>query len=470
MFKRAYTFDDVLLQPQFSNLTSRRHVDTSSELVAGLSLKTPIVASNMDTVCESDMAIRMAELGGIGIIHRYLSVEDQVAEVTRVKTHLNFILSNPYQIKLTESLDSAVDIMVEKNVSSLLVVDETETFCGILGLKDATYVAGALSRYQVADVMVGLTDVITTTPSVTKSEALDLMQNQRIGKLPVLNEAGKIYGLITRKTLNREELHLDATKDAKGRLAVGAAVGVTGDYLTRVKYLIRAGVDVVVLDIAHGHSIMSIKAIKAIKAEFDIPVIAGNVATAAGAKALADAGADGIKVGVGPGSICTTRIVTGHGVPQLTAIIEACSAVDVPVIADGGIRKSGDVVKALAAGASTVMLGSLLAGTDEAPGGVITRDGSRYKMIRGMASYGAALGRSKRAGDEVSEATPEGVEALIPYRGSVGEIITSIIGGVRSGFSYSGATCLAELWQTAEFVEISPAGLIESRHHDVKAL
>jgi len=253
-------------------------------------------------------------------------------------------------------------------------------------------------------------------------------------------------------------------------LAVGAAVGVIGDYLTRVKYLIRAGVDVVVLDIAHGHSIMSIKAIKAIKAEFDIPVIAGNVATAAGAKALADAGADGIKVGVGPGSICTTRIVTGHGVPQLTAIIEACSAVDVPVIADGGIRKSGDVVKALAAGASTVMLGSLLAGTDEAPGGVITRDGSRYKMIRGMASYGAALGRSKRAGDEVSEATPEGVEALIPYRGSVGEIITSIIGGVRSGFSYSGATCLAELWQTAEFVEISPAGLIESRHHDVKAL
>jgi IMP dehydrogenase len=470
MFKRAYTFDDVLLTPQYSTLKTRKGIDTSTKLVAGLHLKTPIVASNMDTVCESDMAIRMAEIGGIGIIHRYLSVEDQVAEVERVKTHLNFILSNPYTIHLHNSLEEAVDIMVEQNVSSLLVINDESQFSGILGLKDATYVPGTLDNYKVTDAMVALEDVITVSPTVTKSEALNLMQNQRIGKLPVLNEDGTIYGLITRKTLNRGELHLEATKDAKGRLAVGAAVGVTGDYLTRVKYLIRAGVDVLVLDIAHGHSIMSIEALKAIKAEYGIPVIAGNVATAQGAIELAQAGADGIKVGVGPGSICTTRIVTGHGVPQLTAILDACNSVDVPIIADGGIRKSGDIVKALAAGASTVMLGSLLAGTDESPGGVITRDGSRYKMIRGMASYGAALGRSKRAGDDVSEATPEGVEALIPYRGSVDEIITNLMGGVRSGFSYSGATCLAELWQNAEFVEISPAGLIESRHHDVKAL
>ena len=422
MFKRAYTFDDVLLTPQYSTLKTRKGIDTSTELVSGLRLKTPIVASNMDTVCESDMAIRMAEIGGIGIIHRYLSVEDQVAEVERVKTHLNFILSNPYTIHLHNSLEEAVDIMVEQNVSSLLVINSKSQFSGILGLKDATYVPGTLDNYKVTDAMVALEDVITVSPTVTKSEALNLMQNQRIGKLPVLND------------------------------------------------LIRAGVDVLVLDIAHGHSIMSIEALKAIKAEYEIPVIAGNVATAQGAIELAQAGADGIKVGVGPGSICTTRIVTGHGVPQLTAILDACNSVDVPIIADGGIRKSGDIVKALAAGASTVMLGSLLAGTDESPGGVITRDGSRYKMIRGMASYGAALGRSKRAGDDVSEATPEGVEALIPYRGSVDEIITNLMGGVRSGFSYSGATCLAELWQNAEFVEISPAGLIESRHHDVKAL
>ena len=424
----------------------------------------------MDTVCEADMAITMAELGGLGIIHRYLSVIDQEGEVIRVKSHLNFILENPYTVHEAVSLDKAVDIMVEKNVSSLLVTDSESKFVGILGLKDATYVSGALDRYSVAEVMVGLSEVITVTPTVTKDEALELMQNQRIGKLPVLQEDGSIYGLITRKTLNREELHPKATKDAKGRLAVGAAVGVTGDYLTRVKYLVEAGVDVLVLDIAHGHSVMSVEAIKAIKSKWNIPVVAGNVATAQGAQDLVAAGADGIKVGVGPGSICTTRIVTGHGVPQLTAILEVCEAVDVPVIADGGIRKSGDMVKALAAGASTVMLGSLLAGTDESPGGVITRDGSRYKMIRGMASYGAALGRSKRAGDEVSEATPEGVEALIPYRGSAGEIVGNLMGGVRSGFSYSGATCLAELWQKAEFVQISPAGLIESRHHDVKAL
>ena len=354
MFKRAYTFDDVLLTPQYSTLKTRKGIDTSTKLVAGLHLKTPIVASNMDTVCESDMAIRMAEIGGIGIIHRYLSVEDQVAEVERVKTHLNFILSNPYTIHLHNSLEEAVDIMVEQNVSSLLVINDESQFSGILGLKDATYVPGTLDKYKVTDAMVTLEDVITVSPTVTKSEALNLMQNQRIGKLPVLNNDGTIYGLITRKTLNREELHLEATKDAKGRLAVGAAVGVTGDYLTRVKYLIRAGVDVLVLDIAHGHSIMSIEALKAIKAEYGIPVIAGNVATAQGAIELAQAGADGIKVGVGPGSICTTRIVTGHGVPQLTAILDACNSVDVPIIADGGIRKSGDIVKALAAGASTV--------------------------------------------------------------------------------------------------------------------
>ena len=472
MIKQALTFDDVLLTPQYSTLTSRRLVDTSSNLVAGLRLSTPVVASNMDTVCESEMAIKMAELGGIGIIHRYLSIEDQAEEVNQVKSHHDFVIWEPYTVVHTAPLSTAVDLMVDLNVSSVMVEDEISgLFVGVLTLKDVTYFAGDVDTASVSDALLYDTeDFVTGSVGILANEALELMQEHRVGKLPLLDKHGQVAGLVTRKSVTKEDVYPNATRDAQGRLAVGAAVGVNGDYLQRVEALIEAGVDVVVLDIAHGHSVMSIDAIKAIKANYSVPVIAGNVATAQGAKDLAEAGADGIKVGVGPGSICTTRIVTGHGVPQLTAILEACSAVDVPVIADGGIRKSGDVVKALAAGASTVMLGSLLAGTDESPGGVITRDGSRYKMIRGMASYGAALGRSKRAGDEVSEATPEGVEALIPYRGSAGEIVGNLMGGVRSGFSYSGATCLAELWQKAEFVQISPAGLIESRHHDVKAL
>jgi len=469
MFRKAYTFDDVLLSPKYSNLKTRSSVILKTKLVEGINLNIPIVASNMDTVCESDMAIKMAELGGLGIVHRYLSVEDQTEEVARVKNHFNFIISEPYTINETTSLSYAVDFMVEQNVSSLLVTNDAGLFVGILGLKDSSY-RGNFDTDQVSKVMIPAENVITATSRTTKKRALELMQNQRVGKLPVLRKDGSIVGLITHKTLNREDLYPLATKDDDGRLVVGAAVGVNGDFITRSKKLIQAGVDVLVLDIAHGHSAMCIEALNTLKAQFTIPIIAGNVATAQGALDLVAAGDDGIKVGVGPGSICTTRIVTGHGVPQLTAILDVCNAVGVPVIADGGIRRSGDIVKALAAGASTVMLGSLLAGTDESPGGVITRDGSRYKMIRGMASFGAALGRSKRAGDEVSEATPEGVEALIPYRGSVEEIISNLAGGVRSGFSYSGATTLEELWQNAEFVEISPAGLIESRHHDVKAL
>lgn len=472
MFQQALTFDDVLLVPQFSPLTTRKEVSLATELVPGMTLQTPVVASNMDTVCESAMAIKMAEMGGIGFIHRYLTISEQAEEVRRVKQHHDFVIWDPYMIAASAPVELAVDLMVDLNVSSVVVVDEANgEFVGVLTLKDATAFKGDFETAQVSEALLyDTSEFVTGSVGILAADALSLMQQHRIGKLPLLGEGRQVVGLVTRKSVTKEDAYPLATRDSQGRLAVGAAVGVNGDYLARVEALLAAEVDVIVLDIAHGHSSMCLDAIKEIKSRYDVPVVAGNVATAAGALALAEAGADCIKVGVGPGSICTTRVVTGHGVPQLTAILNACQAVKVPVIADGGIRKSGDIVKALAAGAHTVMLGSLLAGTDESPGQVISRDGSRYKMIRGMASFGAALGRSKRAGDKVSEAAPEGVEALVPYRGSAEEIVSNLMGGVRSGFSYSGATCLSELWQNAEFVQISPAGLVESRHHDVKAL
>ena len=474
-FVEALTFDDVLMTPQLSTLKSRRDVDTSSKLTNKIALNRPIVASNMDTVCESEMAIKMAQLGGIGFIHRYLSIEEQAKEVKTVKEYNDVTIQNPYTvIEGTDSID-AMNIMVDNNVSSLLVVSKEgddlqleNIFKGILSLKSLTF--ENLEDNIVDDFMISAEKSIYGYYGISNEVAMAIMKEHKIGKLPLLNSEGVVKGLITRKDLFKEQDYPLATRDSEGKLRVGAAVGVHGDYMERVKSLLSVGVDVIVVDIAHGHSSQCIDAIKNIKANFDVEVIAGNVATAQGALDLQKAGADAIKVGVGPGSICTTRIVTGHGVPQLTAILESCTHITIPVIADGGIRKSGDIVKALASGASTVMLGSLLAGTDESPGGFIHRNGTRYKMIRGMASFGAALGRNKRAGDKVSSASPEGVEGFIPYRGSVDEVLSQLLGGVRSGFSYSGAHNIIELWDNAQFVKISSAGLIESNHHDIKAV
>lgn len=461
----SLTFDDVLLMPQYSDIKSRKEVNTKTQLTSTIYLNTPIVASNMDTVCESDMAIKMAQLGGIGFIHRYLTIEEQTQEVLKVKTHHDVTIRNPYCVKEGTTTKDAVGLMIENNVSSVLVVDENETFRGILPLKNVTF--QKVENSMVEDYMISYECAVYATDNHSSEEIIEIMRDNKVGKVPILDKNYKIAGLVTRKDMFSEKSYPLATRDSLGRLMVGAAVGVNGDYMERVGFLVDAGVDVLVVDIAHGHSKNCIDAIKNIKSQYEIPVIAGNVATGVGAKELVEAGADGIKVGVGPGSICTTRIVTGHGVPQLSAIIDVCDTVSVPIVADGGIRKSGDVVKALAAGASTVMLGSLLAGTEESPGQFIHRNGSRYKMIRGMASFGAALGRNKRAGDKVSSATPEGVEGLVPYRGYAEEVVLQLMGGVRSGFSYSGAKTLRELWTNAQFTKITSSGLIESRHHDI---
>lgn len=469
-FVEALTFDDVLMTPQLSTLKSRSDVDTSSKLTNNITLNIPIVASNMDTVCESEMAIKMAQLGGIGFIHRYLSIDEQCNEVKKVKNYSDVTINDPYTITEGTNIIKAINLMVEKNVSSLLVVSNeiSNEFKGILQLTSLTFENDG--NKIVDDFMILVEESIYGHVGISNEEAMEIMKINKIGKLPLLDNNMSVSGLITRKDLFKEQDYPLATRDSQGNLMVGAAVGVHGDYMDRVESLLSVGVDVIVVDIAHGHSSQCIDAIKNIKANFDVDVIAGNVATAQGALDLQNAGADAIKVGVGPGSICTTRIVTGHGVPQLTAILESCTYITIPVIADGGIRKSGDIVKALASGASTVMLGSLLAGTDESPGGFIHRNGTRYKMIRGMASFGAALGRNKRAGDKVSSASPEGVEGFIPYRGSVEEVLSQLMGGVRSGFSYSGAHNIIELWDNAQFVKISSAGLIESNHHDIKAV
>lgn len=461
----ALTFDDVLMKPKYSSVKSRKDVDTSTNLTKDIKLNIPILASNMDTVCESDMAIKMAQLGGIGIIHRYLSRMEQVLEVSKVKNQNEVIIKEPYYVRVGTPTERAIDLMVEKNISSLMVLGEYKSLEGMLALKDLTFhdIKGTL----VEDFMIPRHELVSGQMYMTYDEIKELMKETKVGKIPILDNEGDLCGLVTRKDLFKQDNYPLATRDSQGRLRVGAAVGVNGDYLDRVESLEKIGVDVIVVDIAHGHSLNCIEAVRSIKAITSLPVIAGNVATAQGALDLIEAGADGIKVGVGPGSICTTRIVTGHGVPQLSAIIDVCKVSSVPVIADGGIRKSGDMVKAIAAGASSVMLGSMLAGTEEAPGDFIYKDGSRCKMIRGMASFGAALGRKKRAGDDVSDAVPEGVEGFVPYRGYTSEVLNNMLGGFRSGMSYSGATNLEELWDNAEFMRISVAGLVESRHHDI---
>ena len=465
--REGLTFDDVLLVPQYSEVASRSGVDTTTWLTPRIRLAIPIVASNMDTVCESEMAIAMARLGGIGIIHRFLSIGEQAEEVRKVKDAENIVILEPYTIDERSNASEARDLMIEKNISSLLVVDAAHLI-GILTLKMLTL--EPLNGDLVTEFMTPVEDMITASPSISIEEAKEIMRANRVGKLPLI-ENGLLRGLITRKDILDMGQYPMATKDSKGRLRCGAAIGVGIDCVERAEALIQSGVDVIVVDIAHGHSFNCIRVIHLLKDKYgkDIQIIAGNVATLKGAKDLAKVGADAIKVGVGPGSICTTRIVTGHGVPQLTAIMD-CNQIDVPIIADGGIQTSGDIVKAIAAGADTVMLGSLLAGTEESPGEFIHRNGQRCKVVRGMASYGAALGRESRNGDAISSSTPEGVEGIVPYRGHTHEVIGNLLGGVRSGMSYSGVFVIKELQERTEFIKITQAGRIESQSHDIQSI
>ncbi|MCQ3937103.1 MAG: IMP dehydrogenase [Chloroflexi bacterium] len=471
----ALTYDDVLLVPQYSNVDSRRILSTKSWLTKKIALQSPIVSANMDVVTESEMAIAMAREGGIGIIHRFMTIAEQARQIERVKKAESFIVDQPITLTEQHTVGDVKRIVDETGTGGILIVDKDEKLIGIVTTRDLLFEEN--DDRPVIEIMTR--DVHSAPPDTSLKEAERLLHEYRVEKLPLKDKHGKVVGLITLKDIMKITQFPKATKDSKGRLAVGAAVGVRDMEMRRVEAALKAGADCIVVDIAHGDSHLEIEMIKNIRSHFpEAQIIGGNVATADGTKRLIEAGVDAVKVGVGPGSICITRQVAGSGVPQLTAIIECAEAArpfGIPIIADGGIRHPGDVAKAIAAGASTVMVGSLLAGTDESPGLIMTRRGHRYKASRGMASLTANIERNKREGndltrEEIEEYVAEGVEAAVPYRGRAREVITQLIGGLQSGMSYSGAHSIEEFQQKAIFVRMTGAGLKESGPHDVEVL
>ncbi len=471
----ALTFDDVLLLPRRSSLKSRKEANTQTQFTKKIVLNIPLVSSPMDTVTEDKMAITIARKGGIGVIHRYIPIEKQIEMVKRVKRAENIVIDEPYRISPDERISVAKEMMEKYGVSGLMVVRGGE-LVGIITHRDIQFETDSRRVYEV---MTPKKRLITAKPNISIDEAKDILRQHKIEKLPLVDDSGKLVGLITAIDIIKREMYPEAARDRKGRLLVAAAVGVREGYLKRVKELLEVDVDAIVIDVAHGHMDLVINAIKQIKRIYgDIEVVGGNVATPEGVEDLASAGADSVRVGIGPGSICTTRIVTGVGVPQLTAIMkcyEKAKAMDIPLIADGGIRFPGDVVKALAAGASTIMIGRLFAGTDESPGSIILRNGRRYKIYRGMASFYARLGKEEAERemlelDDITDYafTAEGVEAFVEYRGSVEEVVNRLISGLRAGMSYLGAKTISELRRNAMFIRISDAGWRESLPHDIE--
>ncbi|HJR79421.1 MAG TPA: IMP dehydrogenase [Anaerolineales bacterium] len=471
----ALTYDDVLLVPQYSDVDSRRTLSTKSRLTKKISLQVPIVSANMDVVTESEMAITMAREGGIGIIHRFLPIAEQARQIRRVKKAESFVVDDPITMTASHTVGDVKHVVDETGTGGILIVDENQKLIGIVSTRDLLF-EDNLDK-PVTEIM--SKDVQTASPGTSLKDAERLLHEYRVEKLPLVDEDGRVAGLVTLKDIMKITQFPKATKDGRGRLAVGAAVGVRDKEMRRVEAMLEAGADCIVVDIAHGDSHLEIEMIKNICKHFpNAQIIGGNVATADGTKRLIDAGADAIKVGVGPGSICITRDVAGSGVPQLTAVMEcaeAARAQGVSVIADGGIRKPGDLAKAIAAGAQTAMIGSLLAGTDESPGLMMTRKGHRYKVSRGMASQEANLNRKQREGDdvtqeEIEEYVAEGVEAAVPYRGRAREVLNQLVGGLQSGMSYSGAHSIEEFQQKSIFVRMTGAGLKESGPHDVEVL
>lgn len=492
--QKGLTFDDVLLVPKRSPVVSRQDVDTVTRLTARIQLQVPILSANMDTVTEATMAIAMARIGGIGILHRFMTVEQQTRQVRQVKRAEGLIVDQPYTIAESASIADARQAMRRFDIGGLVVTQGDNKAAGGQ-TSSATKMVGLITQRDVllapddqASVRTVMTlpdRIITGTPNTSLDEARRILHEHRLEKLPLVDSQGNLVGLITAQDVIKRREHPEATKDERGRLRVGAAIGVKAEDIERSGALLEAGADVLVLDIAHGHADHCIAMVQRLRREYpQAQIIAGNVATADGARELAEAGADAIKVGIGPGSICTTRIVTGFGVPQLTAIIDSVEGLRVggfnlPIIADGGIKMSGDLVKALAAGADTVMIGSLFAGCEEAPGSPVIRDGQKVKVVRGMASLGAAMARrlAEQEQNESAESqvdwdkvVPEGVEAVVPYRGNVKEIVYQLVGGLRSGLSYGGARTIKQLQENAEFIEISAAGVRESNSHDVRRL
>jgi IMP dehydrogenase len=471
------TFDDVLLVPHRSSIQSRKDVSTATWLVPGIRLNIPVISSNMDTVTETRMAIAMAQLGGIGILHRFMTIDQQADCVARVKRSESLIVESPLTIAPEVSAEQARQRMAEVDVGGLVVVDEDNYLLGIVTHRDLLLAPN--DDTTVNQVMTPRERLVVASQDETVEDARRKLYEHRIEKLPLVDGDGRLTGLITAQDIVKIQKHPNATKDQRGRLRVGAAVGARLDDMERAASCLAAGADVLVVDIAHGHSDHVINMVRNLKQKFpQVPIIAGNVATAQGVQDLVKAGADAVKVGVGSGSICTTRIVTGYGVPQLTAIMDCAEvgqALKVPVIADGGIRNSGDLTKSLAAGASTVMIGGLLAGTDESPGATVIRADRRYKIVRGMASLSANIERRKLDKNELAieewgEVVPEGVEATVPYKGTVVDVIYQLVGGLRSGLSYAGARSIEELWQLAEFICITPSGIQESHPHNVELI
>ncbi|HET7144509.1 MAG TPA: IMP dehydrogenase [Anaerolineales bacterium] len=471
----SLTYDDVLLVPQYSDVDSRRNLSTQTMLTKEISLQIPIISANMDVVTESDMAIAIAREGGIGIIHRFLSIDEQARQIKRVKKAESFIVENPISMNTAHTIGDIKKLVNETGSGGILILDASEKLVGIITTRDLLFEND--DNKSVADLM--QKKVVTGSPDISLKDAEKLLHEYRIEKLPLVDKNGRVAGLVTLKDIMTITQYPKATKDSRGRLIVGAAVGVRDMEMRRVEAVLQAGADCVVVDIAHGDSRLEIDMIKNIRKHYPkAQIIGGNVATGDGTKRLIDAGVDSVKVGVGPGSICITRIVAGSGVPQLSAVIEcaeAARASGTPIIADGGIRQPGDLAKAIAAGAQTAMIGSLLAGTDESPGLMMTRKGHRYKASRGMASREANIDRNRKEGndltqEEIDEYVAEGVEAAVPYRGKAREVLMQLVGGLQSGMSYSGAHNLEEFQKKAIFVRMTGAGLKESGPHDVEVL
>ncbi len=471
------TFDDVLLLPRKSAVFSRKDVTTKARLTKNITLDIPLISANMDTVTESGMARAMARMGGIGIIHRFLSIERQLEEVRKVKRAENVIIEDPFTVAPDITLGEAKMYMKREGISGVLVVKEIKAkkqLVGILTRRDLLFETD--DRKKVSSLM--STTIVTARPDVDLEKAKDLLHANRIEKLPLTNKDGTLVGLITLRDIIERMENPTSSKDKKGRLLVGAAVGVKDDTIARTDELLKAGADVIVIDVAHGHNARTIEMTKRLRKTFGnkLELIAGNIATAEAARDLAKAGADALKVGIGPGAACTTRIVTGVGVPQLTAIMDVAreaKKLDIPFIADGGIKNSGDLSKALAAGADVAMIGNLLAGTKESPGDYVLDRGVAYKFYRGMASYDASSEKTrldKKAGEATDGffRSPEGASGRVPYRGEASMVITDLLGGLRSSMSYLGATNFKEFQKNAEFIQMTDSGRTESGPHGVK--
>jgi len=470
--QKALTFDDVLLLPRYSDFVPSE-ASTQTKLTKNIDIKVPLVSAAMDTVTESRMAIALAEVGGIGIIHKNNSIDEQVLEVKTVKKYESGVVRNPLTIESDKSIGELIQLTTELNISGMPVVDNGK-LKGIVTSRDFRYADNMDA--QVSSIMTSYDQLITVEEGTSQEIVKKLMHENRIEKVLVIDQSGALGGLVTMKDIEKSAEHPDATKDDSGSLMVGAALGTSSDTLERAKALYEAGVDLFVIDSAHGHSKNVIETIKIIKKEFpSIDVIGGNVATPEGAIELVKAGADAVKVGMGPGSICTTRIIAGIGVPQISAILdikEALEKTDVGIIADGGIRFSGDIAKAIAAGADSVMLGSLFAGTEEAPGKVELFQGRSFKTYRGMGSIGAMTERqdANRYMQEDTDAeklVPEGIEGRVPYKGLVINVINQLIGGLRQSMGYIGCKTIDDVHKNSEFVEITNAGMTESHVHDV---